>query len=181
MARRSANASSLRDAHAVGVEQHVADVRVLARPVQQLEKARVQRGFAAGELQDFDGALAVDHALHAALDILQRRLRDAPAGAHGRIGVAGRAGEVARVDDLDERQAGGERLEGSRAGHGRGVASQRAGHGAVGGAQRLAGRIGVAVPESAGGWRRQRRRGHRSAPQPPPPQQAFSGLPCASQ
>lgn len=44
-------------------------------PFQQLEKVRMQRGFSAGELQDFDFSLAIDHALNAGFQILQETLR----------------------------------------------------------------------------------------------------------
>jgi len=71
----------------------------------------MQRWFTAGKLEDLDAALAIDHALNAALQIRERDGIDVLARANGRIRVAGWAGEVARVDDFDERETGGELFE----------------------------------------------------------------------
>jgi len=55
------------EADAVGVDEEIVDARIGLRPGQQFEEIGMERGFAAGELQDFDAALAVDDALDAVL------------------------------------------------------------------------------------------------------------------
>src|SRR5205085_11486225 len=80
-------------------------------PREQLEELRVQGRLTAGELKNFDTALAIDHALDAALEVAERHGIYLLTGAHRRVGVASRTGQVARVHDLDQRQAVGEFLE----------------------------------------------------------------------
>jgi hypothetical protein len=64
----------------------------------------MQRGFATGELQDFDPAFAINHPLYPFLQIGDRHCIDAACAR--RVGVAGRAREIARMDDFDQREAG---------------------------------------------------------------------------
>ena len=97
----------VRDAHAVGVQQHVVNAGVRVEPREQLEELRMQRGLAAGELEDFDAALAVNHALDAPLHVGERHGVER---ARGRIRVARGAGEVAGVHDFDQREAGAQAL-----------------------------------------------------------------------
>ena len=60
------------DADTVRVQQHVINTGIRVQPPEQLEKLRVQRGFATGELENLDVALAINHALDAALEIGER-------------------------------------------------------------------------------------------------------------
>src|ERR1700704_3597895 len=71
----------------------------------------MQSRLPAGKLKNLDAAFAIEHALDAALEIGERDGIDVLAGADRGIGVAGGAGEIARVHDLDERETGGEFLE----------------------------------------------------------------------
>src|SRR5438128_6794544 len=57
--------------HPIGVEQQIVNSGVRLDPLDKLEKLRVQGGFAAGKLKDFNAAFAVDHALDAALQFAQ--------------------------------------------------------------------------------------------------------------
>src|SRR2546423_5178520 len=90
----------------------------------------MQGRFAAGELKNFDAALAIDHALDAALQIGERDGIDALPGPDRRVRVAGGARKIARVDDFDERETGGEFFEGPVTFSG-GVAAEGAAHRAV--------------------------------------------------
>src|SRR2546423_5897882 len=90
----------------------------------------MQGRFAAGELKNLDAALAIDHALDAALQIGERDRVDALPGPDRRVRVAGGARKIARVDDLDEREAGGEFFEGPVTFSGS-VAAEGAAHRAV--------------------------------------------------
>src|SRR4030095_12887364 len=103
------------------------------RPFQQLEEPRMQSRFAAGELEDLDLALAVNDALDTLPQFLKRHRIHIVVGAHGRICVTGRAGEIARTHNLDQREAGGERLERFLRSP-LCVAAERAGFGAIRGA-----------------------------------------------
>src|SRR6266404_2935269 len=100
------------DPDAVRVQEQVIDPGIFAGPGQELEELRMQGRLAAGKLENLDTALAIDHALDAILEIGERNGVDVPAGADGRIRVTGGTGEIARVHDLDERETGGEFLEG---------------------------------------------------------------------
>ena len=120
------------DANTVGVQQNVIDPRVVLNPPDQFKKPGVQRRLAAGKLQDFDPALAVHNPLNPPLQILHRHRIHLVAVAGRRIRVTGRAGEIARVDDFDQRQAGRKFFKG-RVAPARRVAAQRAGHRTVGG------------------------------------------------
>ena len=102
----------LRDPHAVGVHQAVVDSRLGVDPIDQLEKLRVQRRLAAGELEQLDLALPLDHAADAALQRFQRvRFQAITRRADRGIRETRRAGEIARIDDFDQREAGGEHLD----------------------------------------------------------------------
>src|SRR3989440_7840743 len=50
----------------------VIDIRISVQPAEQFEKARMQRRFAAGQLENFNFTFAVNDALNAALQILER-------------------------------------------------------------------------------------------------------------
>jgi hypothetical protein len=71
----------------------------------------MQSRLAAGELEDLDASFAIDYALNAALEVRERHGIDVLAGADRRIRIAGWTGEVAGVDDLDERETGGKFFE----------------------------------------------------------------------
>jgi len=72
----------------------------------------VDRRFAAGELENFDRALAGDDAVDAPLHVGDGdRVELCPGDAGRGIGKARRARKVAGVDDLDEGEAGRERFE----------------------------------------------------------------------
>ena len=100
------------DAHAVAVEQNVVDAGIALNPFDEFKKPGMQRRLAAGKLEDFNSAFAVNNALNAPLQFLQRHGVHFVAGAGRRVRVASRATEIARVDNFDERQAGGELLDG---------------------------------------------------------------------
>ena len=120
-----------RDANAVCVQQHIVDARMVLQPSQQFKKLRVQRRFAAGQLENLNASFAVDHTLNAPFKILEGHRVDAPAGADGRIRVAGRTGQIAGTDNLDQGEASGQRLHGA-IGRAAGVSTQRPGADAVG-------------------------------------------------
>lgn len=118
------------DAHAICVQEQVIDSWVRAGPGEELEELRMQSRLAAGELEDFDAAFAIDYALNPALQIAERHRIDVLPGAHGRTRVARRAREVAGVDDFDERETGGKFFE-WRVPFSGGVPAQRSAGGAV--------------------------------------------------
>lgn len=120
----------VRDPDAIRVQEQIIDPRIFPGPPKQLEKLRMQRRFAAGELENFDPAFAIDHALDPALQISERDGVHISARAHGRVRVASGAGEIARVHDLDEREAGGKFLE-RRVAFSPSIAPESAAHGAV--------------------------------------------------
>src|SRR2546430_12559259 len=84
----------------------------------------MQRRLAAGKLEDFNSSFAVNDALNAPLQIFQWHCVHFVAGAGRRVRVARRATEIARVDNFNERQAGGELFKRTAAAPG-GVSSQR--------------------------------------------------------
>jgi hypothetical protein len=73
----------VRDPDAVGVQEQVIDSRIRASPREQLEELRMQSRFPAGKLEDLDAALAINHALNAALQIRERDGIDVLARADG--------------------------------------------------------------------------------------------------
>jgi hypothetical protein len=148
-----------READAVGIQQHVVDAGVRVQPREQLGELRMQRRLAARERENLDAALAVDHALDARLQLRQRHrihLR-----APRRIRKPRRAREVARVHDLDQREAGGKSLERRSTGT----------EGSAGFQPALPAALRPSVPRTAPSL----------AEQALPPQHAFCGSPCASQ
>ena len=125
------------DANAIGVEQKVIDARVLLDPFDEFKEFRMQRRLAARELQDFNSTFAIHDALNAPLQIFQRHGVHVVACAHRRIGVAGRTTQIARVDDFDERQAGGKLFK-RRVAPARDIASESARGRSIGRAARRA-------------------------------------------
>ncbi|GMO61228.1 hypothetical protein BwSG20_16410 [Bradyrhizobium ottawaense] len=90
------------DAQAVGVDHDVPD-RAGAHRVQDREEIRMQRRFAAGDLHEIGLALACDQRVQHLLDCRERgKFRSCRRG----FRKADRAGEVAVLGDLDQRQAG---------------------------------------------------------------------------
>jgi len=116
----------MRDADAVGVEQNVVNAWIGLQPLDQLKEPRMKRRLSTRELQDFDAAFAVNDALDALLQIFQRDRINLLTDTERRIRVTGGATQIARVDDFDEREAGGEFFE-RRIGTARGISSQRTG------------------------------------------------------
>ena len=91
----------LRDPHPVGVDHHVADRAALHR-VEDREELGMDRGFAARELDEIGLAFARHQRIEHRLDLGERTV----AAVHvGGVREAHRAGEVARLVDLDDRQA----------------------------------------------------------------------------
>jgi hypothetical protein len=135
-----------RDTHRVRVDEDVADRAMVEGPVEEIEEARVERRLAARELEDVDEALAVDHRLHAAEDVLVGTLLAVLFDAEGRRGVTGRAGEIAALDDLDQGDAGRENVEGIGA---RGRRRRRRRPAAAAASAAGAGRAGAQVPEAS--------------------------------
>ena len=114
------------DPHRVGVHEAVVDAGFGVDPVKQLEELRMEGRLAAGELEDLDVALALDHAADAPLQRFERvRFQPVARRADRRVGETGRAGEVAGIDDFDQREAGRKHLD-CRIGGG-GVAAERPG------------------------------------------------------
>ena len=66
---------------------------------------------AAGKLQDVDDAFAINDVLDAAFQVVERIGVDFSASADWRIGVTGRAGKIAGVDDFNKSDAGGKFFE----------------------------------------------------------------------
>ncbi len=71
----------------------------------------MQRGFATAELEDFNAALTINDTLNARFDLIEWHSIDFRARADGRIRITGGAGEVAGIDDFNQRKASGEDLE----------------------------------------------------------------------
>ena len=97
--------------HAVRVDEHEVDLRVLLEPAAELEQLRMQRGFAAADLEDFNAALAINDTLNTRFDLIEWHRIDLRASADGRIRITGGAGEVAGIDDFNQRKAGRKHLE----------------------------------------------------------------------
>lgn len=95
------------DADAIGVEEQVIDSGITLDPIDQFEKLRMKCWLAAGELQDFNAALLVNHILNTALYIRQRNRINFRVGTNRRIRIARGAGEITGVDDFDECETGG--------------------------------------------------------------------------
>lgn len=72
-----------RNSHRVGVDQEVADLLLIERPLQQAEELGMDGGLTAGELQDIDEALARDHARDAANELVERGALDLLIDAEG--------------------------------------------------------------------------------------------------
>ena len=100
---------------------------MILQPAEQLEKLRMQRRLAAGQLENLDAALAVNHALDAVSQIVQRHGIHFLTGANRRIAEARRAAQVAGVNDFDEAQARREFFHHAEGVAGIGVAAERAG------------------------------------------------------
>jgi hypothetical protein len=60
------------DANAVRVDQDVINIRMGLHPIEQFEKLRMQRRFAAGELENFDGTFARNDAVDARFEFVER-------------------------------------------------------------------------------------------------------------
>ena len=91
-----------RDPDAVGVEHDVAD-RLRLGERDDVENLRVDGRLAAGDLHEVGHAFARDQRVEHEIDLGERPVQRA-LGA--RIGEADRAGEVARLVDVDQREAG---------------------------------------------------------------------------
>ena len=115
----------LRDPHAVGVHQAVVDARFGVDPIEQLEKLRMQRRFAAGELEQLDFSFPANNATDAGLQRFERmEFQTIARRADWRIRETSRAGEIAGIDDFYQREAGGQHFHlGNR---GIGIAAERA-------------------------------------------------------
>jgi len=137
------------DANAVGVEQNVVNPWIILNPAHQFEKLRMQRRFATGQLQNLNAALAIHDALNPPLQILQRHRIHFVSVARWRVGITGRATQIARVDDFDQRETGGEFLE-RRVAPARRVSPQRASGRAIGGATRRTVTTDPVFPDSPG-------------------------------
>ena len=87
------------DAHAVGVDHHVRDASRLRRR-DEIEDLRMDRRFAAAELDDFRIPFQLDQAIEHPLHLGQRQIEALP-----RVREADRAIEVAPGVDLDQRDA----------------------------------------------------------------------------
>ena len=97
-------------AHAIGVQENIVDARVRLRPGEEPEKLGMERGLAPGELEDLNLAFPRDDTVNALLEVLEGDGVDF--FGLRRVRVARRAGQVAAIDDFDQRQAGGKRLKG---------------------------------------------------------------------
>ena len=98
---------------------------MLFGPAAEFGQLRMQRGFAARELEDFDLPFAGDDAIHPCLNVHHRDGIHLGTDANRRVRVAGRTSKIAGVHNLDQGQASGERLDGMAAATFR-VAAQRA-------------------------------------------------------
>src|SRR4029077_1219491 len=79
---------------------------MVLKPVEQLEKLRVEGRLAARKLEYLDASFAVHHSLDAPLQVLDRHRVHTRSRTHGRIRIAGRTSQIARIDDLNQREAG---------------------------------------------------------------------------
>ena len=91
----------LRDADPVCVQHHMPD-RPGACSADDVKDPRVQRRLAAGDLQQVRLAFALDQQIEHALDLGERALTRTQ---RRRAGETGRAGQIAVLVDLDQRQA----------------------------------------------------------------------------
>jgi hypothetical protein len=91
----------LRNADAVRVHHEMLD-RPPPRRVENLEKLRMNRRLAAADLHDVRLLFVAHHAIEHELHLLHRPVR---LPVRPRLRVADRAGEVARIGDLHQRQA----------------------------------------------------------------------------
>jgi hypothetical protein len=98
----------LRQTHAVRIEQHIIEPGISVTPGEQLEELRMQSRLPTGKLQNLNATFAIDHSLDPSLEIDQRHRIDLTG--MRRIRVARRAREIARVHNLDQREAGRQRL-----------------------------------------------------------------------
>src|SRR5260370_39378838 len=93
------------DVQSVGIEEKIINSRMCLYPLNEFEKLWMERLFSAGELQYLNPAFAINPALDAAFQIFERNCVHFIARAHRGIRITCRAGEVAGVDDFNQRNA----------------------------------------------------------------------------